>query len=98
MRESLARCRIGRPAVRRLVVAAPHLASAVIREAREEIGVRLTLDEPRMIATVHHRNTAGLARVGLLFTVPFDPHRHGADSQQFVAVLKSGEVPGRGPR
>jgi 8-oxo-dGTP diphosphatase len=34
-------------------------------------------DEPRMVATVHHRNTAGLGRVGLVFTVAYDPARHG---------------------
>jgi 8-oxo-dGTP diphosphatase len=50
--------------------------SAVIREAREEIGVRLDPGEPRMVATVHHRNTAGFARVGLVFTVAYDPARH----------------------
>jgi len=33
--------------------------SAVIREAREEIGVRLAPGEPHMVATVHPRNTAG---------------------------------------
>ena len=51
--------------------------SALIRETREEIGVHLTPDEPRMTATVHHRNTAGLARVGLAFAVEYDPDRHG---------------------
>ncbi|MDQ7905973.1 NUDIX domain-containing protein [Phytohabitans sp. ZYX-F-186] len=51
--------------------------SAVIREAREEVGVRLRPNELRMVATVHHRNTAGLARVGLAFAVAFDPARHG---------------------
>ena len=51
--------------------------SGVVREAREEIGVQLRADEPRMVATVHHRNTAGLARVGLAFAVAFDPARHG---------------------
>ena len=51
--------------------------SAVIREAREEIGVRLDQGEPRMVATVHHRNTAGFARVGLVFTVAYEPDRHG---------------------
>jgi hypothetical protein len=39
--------------------------------------VRLTADEPRMVATVHHRNSAGLARVGLAFTAAHDPARHG---------------------
>jgi 8-oxo-dGTP diphosphatase len=51
--------------------------SGVIREAHEEIGVRLDPAEPRMVTTVHHRNTAGLARVGLAFAVTFDPARHG---------------------
>ena len=51
--------------------------SAVIREAREEIGVQLDTDQPRMVATVHHRNAAGLARVGVVFTVAYDPRRHG---------------------
>ena len=50
---------------------------AVIREAREEIGVHLDQDEPRMVPTVHHRNTAGHARVGLVFTVAHDMARHG---------------------
>ena len=51
--------------------------SGVIREAREEIGVCLDPSEPRMVTTVHHRNTAGFSRVGLAFAVPFDPARHG---------------------
>ena len=51
--------------------------SAVIREAREEIGVSLDPSEPRMVATVHHRNTAGLARVGLVFAAAYDPASHG---------------------
>lgn len=51
--------------------------SAVIRETREEIGVELAPDEPRMVATVHHRNAAGQARVGLGFCAAFDPARHG---------------------
>jgi 8-oxo-dGTP diphosphatase len=51
--------------------------SAVIREAREEIGVQLGTDAPRMVATVHHRNAAGLARVGLVFAVAYNAHQHG---------------------
>jgi 8-oxo-dGTP pyrophosphatase MutT (NUDIX family) len=51
--------------------------SGVVREAREEIGVRLDPAEPRMVAVAHHRNPAGLARVGLVFAVVFDPARHG---------------------
>ena len=51
--------------------------SGVIREAREEIGVQLAPGEPRMVATVHHRNAVGHARVGLIFTAAHDPGRHG---------------------
>lgn len=51
--------------------------SGVVRETREEIGVRLDRAEPRLVATVHHRNVAGHARVGLAFMVAFDPVRHG---------------------
>jgi 8-oxo-dGTP diphosphatase len=51
--------------------------SAVIREAHEEIGLQLTADALRMTAAVHHRNTAGLARVGLVFTAAHDPARYG---------------------
>lgn len=51
--------------------------SALRREAEEEIGIRLTPGDLRMVATVHHRNTAGLGRVGLVFAVDHDPARHG---------------------
>lgn len=51
--------------------------SGVARESREEIGLHLDPSETRMVATVHHRNPAGLARVGLVFAVVFDPARHG---------------------
>lgn len=50
--------------------------SAVIRETREEIGLHLHADEPRLTAVVHHHPVAGIARVGLVFTVSFDRHRH----------------------
>jgi 8-oxo-dGTP pyrophosphatase MutT (NUDIX family) len=51
--------------------------SAVIREAAEEIAVQLRVDEPQMAGVVHHRNDAGHARVGLVFTAVHDPARHG---------------------
>jgi 8-oxo-dGTP diphosphatase len=51
--------------------------SAVIREAREEIGVRLEPGEPRLVTTVHHRSSAQHARIGLVFAVAYDPARHG---------------------
>ena len=39
--------------------------------------MQLDPGEPRMAAVVHHRNAAGLARVGLVFTVAYGPVRHG---------------------
>ena len=41
--------------------------AAVIREAREEIGIRLTEDEINFAATVHCRNSDTEIRVGLFF-------------------------------
>ena len=51
--------------------------SAVLRESTEEIGIRLDADDVRLVTTVHHRNPAGHARIGLVFTVEHDPDRHG---------------------
>jgi 8-oxo-dGTP diphosphatase len=51
--------------------------SAVIRETREEVGVRLRPEEVRLAATVHHRGGPAHARIGLAFVVAFDPRRHG---------------------
>lgn len=51
--------------------------SAIIREAREEIGILLAPDELRMATVIHHRNTVGLARIGLVFIADHDPDRHG---------------------
>ncbi|MGQ0777903.1 MAG: NUDIX hydrolase [Pseudonocardiales bacterium] len=50
---------------------------AVVREAREEIGLTLTTGELRHVATVHCRNPQGQRRLGLFFTVEHDPARHG---------------------
>jgi 8-oxo-dGTP diphosphatase len=41
--------------------------AAVIREAREEIGIQLTEDEVNFAATVHCRNSDTDSRVGLFF-------------------------------
>jgi len=52
--------------------------SAVIRETREEIGMHLQVNELALAAVVHHRpESAGFARVGLVFVVLFDAHQHG---------------------
>jgi len=50
---------------------------AAIREAREEIGTTFDVTELRHVATVHCRNPEGQRRVGLFFTVEYDPARHG---------------------
>jgi 8-oxo-dGTP diphosphatase len=62
--------------------------SAVIREAREEIGVQLGSDAPRMVATVHHRCAARLARVGLVFAVAYDAYAYTAAC---VRAFRDGE-------
>lgn len=51
--------------------------TAVLREAREEIGIRLRPEDVPMVATVHHRNAAGLGRIGLVFAATYDEERHG---------------------
>lgn len=51
--------------------------SAVIREAREEIGIRLTAARLRLAATVHYRAGTDRARIGLTFTTAYDPATHG---------------------
>lgn len=51
--------------------------TAVIGKTFEEIGVRPARGAPRVVATVHHCNTAGLARVGLVFTMAHNPRSAG---------------------
>ncbi|RZU48759.1 ADP-ribose pyrophosphatase YjhB (NUDIX family) [Krasilnikovia cinnamomea] len=51
--------------------------TAVLRETHEEVGLHLDPAEVQMVATVHHRNTTGHARIGLVFTAHHDPDRHG---------------------
>ncbi|MGI5146685.1 NUDIX hydrolase [Plantactinospora sp. CA-294935] len=50
--------------------------SAVIREAREEIGMHLDPAEVRLAVTVHHRSPGGQGRIGLVFTAAYEPERH----------------------
>lgn len=52
------------------------VVDGVIREAREEIGMSFRPDELRLVTTVHHRNGAGNARLGLVFAVAYDRARH----------------------
>ncbi|HZM76866.1 MAG TPA: NUDIX domain-containing protein [Candidatus Limnocylindrales bacterium] len=53
------------------------LIDAVVREAREEIGIRLDPAELRHAVTVQCRNPEGERRIGILFTIESDPARQG---------------------
>jgi 8-oxo-dGTP diphosphatase len=51
--------------------------TAVRREAREEIGVRLARDDLRPAAVVHYRQDGEPPRVGFAFAARYHPDRHG---------------------
>ncbi|MEV6847498.1 NUDIX domain-containing protein [Actinoplanes sp. NPDC051411] len=51
--------------------------SGMIREAREEIGIRLSRSSVRLAATVHHRVSAEHARIGLVFAAGSAPSSQG---------------------
>ena len=53
------------------------LVTAVIREAREEVGLEIQRSEPRMVTAVHHRNSESEGRVGFFFEVVSKPELHG---------------------
>jgi 8-oxo-dGTP diphosphatase len=53
------------------------LVSALIREAREEVGIEILPTEPRMVAAVHHRNPESSGRVGFFFEVTSRPGEQG---------------------
>ncbi|MFI5839357.1 NUDIX domain-containing protein [Catenuloplanes sp. NPDC051500] len=54
------------------------VVAAVLREAREEVGLTLTAADVRLAATVHLSRPGGHARIGLFFHAPHNPTRHGA--------------------
>jgi ADP-ribose pyrophosphatase YjhB (NUDIX family) len=51
--------------------------SAVIREAREEVGIRVRPEKLRLVAVIHHRSSPTHARIGLAFASAFEPDQHG---------------------
>jgi 8-oxo-dGTP diphosphatase len=51
--------------------------AALVREAREEIGVRLDRSELSLVATVHCRYPQADGRLGLFFVAEGDPDRQG---------------------
>ncbi|HEY6738099.1 MAG TPA: NUDIX domain-containing protein [Actinopolymorphaceae bacterium] len=57
--------------------AGEHLVDGLRRETREEIGLRLSPHDPRLVTTVHHRSADGRSRVGFFFQVDHAPERHG---------------------
>jgi 8-oxo-dGTP diphosphatase len=78
--------------------------AAVIREAREETGIRLSADELSFVATVHCRNSDTDTRVGLFFQaaaaesaqgVPHnaEPHKCGGIAWYPMAMLPEATVP-----
>jgi 8-oxo-dGTP pyrophosphatase MutT (NUDIX family) len=54
-----------------------HAVEAIIREAREEIGVRLDPATLRPVGAVHYRNPEGRARLGLFFAAEANPATQG---------------------
>jgi 8-oxo-dGTP diphosphatase len=58
-----------------------HVLTAVRREAAEEIGIQFEQDELQFAGVVHHRNDWH-GRIGLVFSVVYDPDRHGEPVNQ----------------
>lgn len=59
------------------VEADEHAVAAIVREAREEIGVDLDPVSLRSVGVVHYRNPEGQARLGLFFATGADPATQG---------------------
>ncbi|WP_246464170.1 NUDIX domain-containing protein [Streptomonospora salina] len=74
---------------------------AAAREAREEVGVGVDPDLLRLLATIHHRQDADLARLGLFFLteewwgepVNAEPHKYGKLVWTDARRLPSGTIP-----
>src|SRR5262249_4138336 len=64
--------RQGNPPSSQLEAGAP-LVDALVREAAEEVGLRIRPDDAQLVATVHYRNPEGQARLGCFFHVSSHP-------------------------
>jgi 8-oxo-dGTP pyrophosphatase MutT (NUDIX family) len=53
------------------------VVTAMRREAWEEIGIRLPVEDLSHAVTVHHRNRREQGRVALVFAAEWNPLRHG---------------------
>jgi len=77
------------------------LAAAMVREAREEVGLRLTPDQLRLANVVHHRNPGEEARLGFFFAVEgpageprnAEPHKCGGLDWFPLSELPANTVP-----
>ena len=56
---------------------AEHAEAAIIREAHEEIGIRLDPTRLTPVGAVHYRNPEGHTRLGLFYTTPAEPSIQG---------------------
>lgn len=59
------------------VEAGEHVLAAIVREAHEEVGIRLDPAALRPVGAVHYRNPEGQTRLGLFFATETDPARQG---------------------
>ncbi|MPZ82211.1 MAG: NUDIX domain-containing protein [Actinophytocola sp.] len=78
------------------------LASAMTREAREEIGMELHTEQVRLATVVHHRNPGEEARLGFFFEaagpwagdpVNAEPHKCGGIGWYPLESLPANTVP-----
>lgn len=75
--------------------------TAIVREAREEIGLELAPGQLRFVATVHHRSPEAQGRLGLFFTtdtwvgepVNAEPHKCAGLSWFPLRELPANTVP-----
>jgi 8-oxo-dGTP diphosphatase len=73
------------------------LVAAIIREAREEIGVEVERDDLEMVTSVHYLNPEGDARVGFFFRArswrgePYNAEPHKCSQ---IAWFPMDELPG----
>jgi 8-oxo-dGTP diphosphatase len=64
------------------------VVTAVIREAREEIGISLARTAVRAVHVMHHRNPEGETRIGWFFTADhWDGEPYNAEPQKCARLI-----------